>query len=108
MNKCTLCGKPLKDDNATLGPDCQARYDEALLVLETTPAEIAEMAIAGSATVQRWLRVISKALIAALKTSGAPKMRSLRDAKVFVAAARQAYRAQHEDPAHLADLREVA
>ena len=45
--KCRLCGKPLKDESATLGPDCQARYDEALLILETTPAEIAELRAAG-------------------------------------------------------------
>lgn len=105
--KCRLCSKPLKDESATLGPDCQARYDEALLILETTPAEIAELALNGSATVQRWLRAVSNALVAALRTSGASKMRGLRDGKAFVAAARRAYAEQHEDPAHNYQLRQA-
>lgn len=108
MNTCRLCGKPLKDENATLGPDCQVRFNDALSILETTPEEITELALNGSATVQKWLRSIATALIKALRTSGASRMRNIRDARLFVDAARRAYRGQHEDLAHVAHLREVA
>ena len=79
---------------------------EALSILETTPAEIAELALNGSATVQKWLRSIAPALINALRTSGASKMRNIRDARLFVDAVRRAYRGPQEDLALAASLPE--
>lgn len=109
MTKCKLCGKAIQDEAATFGPDCQIRYDEALLILETTPAEVAEMTLAGDAETQRWLGIASRALVAGLRASGEARMRCYREAKRFIESARKAYRAQLPapvaEPAPAAEIR---
>lgn len=87
-NKCRLCGKALKSESEQFGDDCQARFSNALSILETTPEEIGKLFLTGDATVQRWLSAMTTALIRSIRfKEGAARNR--RDAKVFLEAARR-------------------
>lgn len=88
MTRCRLCGKPLQNDDAQFGDDCQKRFNNALSILETTPEEVGRLFLTGDATVQKWLRSMTTALVRSIRfKEGAARNR--RDAKVFLEAARR-------------------
>ena len=90
MNRCRICGQKLKDEDAKFGPDCQQRYDEALLTIETTEKEVGALFMTGDATVQKWLSKMSSAVVIALKPSTNGRLKHLTFAKDCMAYARRA------------------
>lgn len=88
-NTCRICGKTLADQDAQFGDDCQKRFNDALQIIDTTPEEVGQLFLTGDATVQRWLTVMTTALIRSIRySSAAPRCR--REAKMFIEAARRA------------------
>jgi hypothetical protein len=90
MNHCHLCGKPINDDDERFGADCRKRYQQALLIIETTEAEIGSLFLLNNKWVNWWLTKVPGALITYLKCGGRKGMRALESAKSCIRQARNA------------------
>lgn len=89
-SKCRLCGKALKTEDRQFGDDCQRAFNDALSIIETTPEEVGRLFLTGDATVQRWLRTMTAALIRSIKAKrGQVAASERRSARHFLEAARR-------------------
>jgi predicted nucleic acid-binding Zn ribbon protein len=89
MNHCAICGKPILNDDERFGPDCAARYREALDIVETSEQEVGALFLTGNQMIQAWLKRLSTSVIHSLRNRGAQRMKDLSFARYAIEQARR-------------------
>lgn len=65
--KCQLCGRQLENLDSIkqgIGPECLAKREKFLAAAGSSDAEIADLALCGDPTVERWIHKLGSAISA--------------------------------------------